>query len=108
MSQFEVYITPQAWREVKEAPGHIRQRLRRAIDALATAPRPAESRALSLSQPQTELSELPVYELRRIRIDQWRIVYAITEADRLIDILTIRKRPPYDYGDLSELLSEIG
>jgi mRNA interferase RelE/StbE len=45
------------------------------------------------------------YELRRLRIDRWRIVYAVTEADRIVDVLAVRKRPPYDYGDLAELLA---
>ena len=26
---------------------------------------------------------------------------------RTIDILAVRKRPPYDYGDLGELIEEI-
>ncbi|MDW8389037.1 MAG: hypothetical protein RMK84_02835 [Oscillochloridaceae bacterium] len=43
--------------------------------------------------------------MRRIRLERWRIVYAITEADQAIDVLTVRKRPPYDYGDLEQLLA---
>jgi len=31
-------------------------------------------------------------------------VYAVTEADKTIDVLAVRKRPPYDYGDLDQLL----
>ncbi len=38
-------------------------------------------------------------------MDRWRIIYVVTDEDRLVDILAIRKRPPYDYGDLTELLS---
>jgi mRNA interferase RelE/StbE len=53
-----------------------------------------------------ELRE-PARELRRIRLERWRIVYAITEVDRAIDVLTVRKRPPYDYGDLERLLADI-
>jgi len=32
---------------------------------------------------------------------------AITEADKAIDVLVVRKRPPYDYGDLEALLAEV-
>jgi mRNA interferase RelE/StbE len=46
------------------------------------------------------------HELYRFRLDRWRIIYAITEADKVIDILAVRKRPPYDYDDLVELLEE--
>lgn len=27
-----------------------------------------------------------------------------TEADKIVDVLTVRKRPPYDYGDLEQLI----
>jgi mRNA interferase RelE/StbE len=33
-------------------------------------------------------------------------VYAITEADEAVDVLAVRKRPPYDYGDLESLLKD--
>ena len=46
-------------------------------------------------------------ELRRLRLDKWRMVYAITETNQLIDILAVRKRPPYDYGNLEALLENL-
>ncbi len=46
-------------------------------------------------------------KLCRLRLDKWRILYAITEPDKIIDILAVRKRPPYDYGDLESLLSNL-
>lgn len=33
-------------------------------------------------------------------------MYVITETERIVDVLAVRKRPPYDYGDLEALLSE--
>ena len=93
MSHYTVYITPNAWDEVKDLPGHMRQRVRRAIAALADEPRPAESKALmrpsqedltttpALVTPAGEASPEPARELRRIRLERWRIVYAITETD---------------------------
>lgn len=119
MSPYTVYVTPTAWDEVRDLPGHMRQRVRRAIAALADEPRPAESKALARPvqeeaiDPQDtaasaeEQSLESAHELRRIRLDRWRIVYAITETDQAIDVLAVRKRPPYDYGDLERLLSEI-
>lgn len=105
MSQYEIFITPRAWRELKALPGHMRQRLRRDIDSLASAPRPSTSKALAV--PLREEDESRSYELRRLRIDRWRVVYAVTEEDKVVDILTVQKRPPYDYGDLSELMQEL-
>jgi len=118
VSSYTVYVTPTAWDEVQELPGHMRQRVRRAIAALADEPRPAESKAL-VRPIQEEVIEAqgtasaaeqsfePIHELRRIRLDRWRIVYAITETEQAIDVLAVRKRPPYDYGNLERLLSEI-
>lgn len=77
----------------------MRQRVKRAIDSLADNPRPTKSKALDAPDVEPEV--------RRLRLDQWRIVYAITEANKIVDVLTVRKRPPYDYGDLEELLREI-
>jgi hypothetical protein len=34
-------------------------------------------------------------------------VYVISESENTLDVIAIRKRLPYDYGDLSELLTEI-
>lgn len=98
MSRYKVYITPQTFKEIKGLPGNIRQRVRRAIGELANDPRPSEGKALS-----TEFDR----ELWRLRLDRWRIVYTITEADLTVDVLAIRKRPPYDYGDLEALLEDI-
>lgn len=99
MSRYTVYIIPSAWPKIKELPGNIRQRVKRAIDSLADNPRPIKSKALDAPDFESEV--------RRLRLDQWRIVYAITEADNIVDVLTVRKRPPYDYGDLEELLREV-
>ena len=98
MSRYKVYITPQAFKETKALPGNIRQRVRRAIGELADDPRPSVSKALV-----TEFDR----ELWRLRLDRWRIVYAITETDLTVDVLAIRKRPPYDYADLEALLEDI-
>ena len=44
-------------------------------------------------------------ELRRLRLDRLRIVYAISDKERIVDVLAVRKRPPYDYSDLERLLA---
>lgn len=106
MSLYELFITPRALREIKAPPGNMRQWLRRDIDSLASTPRPSTSTTLEVPPP-TEEEKPRLYELRRLRIERWRVVYAVTEEDKLIDVLTLQKRPPYDYGDLSELMQEL-
>jgi len=94
-----VYVIPRAWSEISNLPGYVRQRVKRAIDALALDPRPAGSQPLSGAELEREL--------RRLRLDRWRIVYAVTEADKAVDVLAVRRRPPYDYGDLEALVAEM-
>jgi mRNA interferase RelE/StbE len=73
--------------------------VKRAIDALAGNRHPAGS--LVPDVPESER------EVCRIRLDRWRIVYAVTETEKAVDVLAVRKRPPYDYGDLEELLQNV-
>jgi mRNA interferase RelE/StbE len=115
VSRYTIYIIPDALAEIRDLPGNMRQRVRRAIDALADQPRPSSSKALNLSSSQQSVAEPVVpgadeqlhYELRRLRLDRWRVVYAITEADQIVDVLAVRRRPPYDYGDLAALLEQL-
>jgi mRNA interferase RelE/StbE len=98
VSRYNVYVVPAAWKEIKNLPGHMRQRVRKAIRALAEDPRPAKGKALEVPDVASEV--------RRLRLDRWRIVYAIAEDDEVVDVLAVRKRPPYDYGDLEALLED--
>jgi mRNA interferase RelE/StbE len=99
VSRYKVYTTPRALKETKDLPGHIRQRVKRAVKALADNPRPPGSKDLKV--PDLE------HEVRRLKLDKWRVIYSVTEADNAIDMLAVRKRPPYDYGDLEALLREL-
>jgi mRNA interferase RelE/StbE len=99
VKRYTVYVIPGAWNEVKDLPGHVRQRVRRAVDALAENPCPAKSKQLDVPDLKPEL--------RRFRLDRWRIVYAITEEHHVVDVLAVRKRPPYDYNDLEDLIAEL-
>lgn len=99
MNRYTVHIVPDAWNEAKDLPGHVRQQARRMIANLGANPRPSGSKRLDSADAS--------FELRRIRLDRWRIIYTIVEADAAVDIVAIRKRPPYDYGDLSELISRL-
>ena len=99
---YTVYVLPSALQEIKHLPGHIRQRVKRVIDDLATNPQPSGSIELS-NVPRPK----PTVTLYRFKIEKWRIVYAIDEEETAVDVMAIRQRPPYDYGDLSELIQAI-
>ena len=62
MGAYTVYITPLARMEIKALPGNVRQRVKRAIDALAGNPHPTKS--LVLDAPESER------ELCRLRLDR--------------------------------------
>ena len=99
VSQYTVHVTPEALREIKGLPGHVRQRVKRAIDGLADNPHPPGSKTLNVPDVEPEVC--------RLRLDKWRVVYAISETERIVDVVAVRKRPPYDYGDLARLLADI-
>lgn len=100
MSQYSVYVVPDEFQAFKKLPGNVRHRIKRAIDDLAENPRPPESKRLDLGD-----AEEADNEIWRLRIANWRIVDLITETEKTIDVVAVRKRPPYDYGDLAQLLS---
>jgi len=100
MSQYSVHVVPDEFQAIKKLPGNVRHRIKRAIDDLAENPRPPESKRLDLGD-----AEEAENEIWRLRVANWRIVYLITETEKTIDVVAVRKRPPYDYGDLAQLLS---
>jgi len=92
-------ISPSAQSEIKSLPGNVRQRIFRAIKMLADDPRPASSKQLDY--------DLAAAEPRRLRLEHWRIIYAVAESEiDLVAIVAVRRRPPYQYSDLSKLFSE--
>lgn len=46
-------------------------------------------------------------EARRLRMEQWRLIYVIDQDLELISVLAVRRRPPYNYDDLRELLGAL-
>ena len=95
---YQLEVSPAAREEIRRLPGHVRQRARCVISALAHEPRPVDSKRLDFA--------LAVGEPRRARMDRWRIIYAVIETDlNLVAVLAVRHRPPYGYDDLPEIFS---
>lgn len=99
--RYRLWIKDEAKAEVRSLPGHIRQRVQRAIQELSLQPRPPYSLQMT---PPVELD----FELRRLRLDQWRVIYIVDETWFEVGVLAVRKRPPYDYQDLPGLLANLG
>ena len=98
---YQLWIKDEAKAEVRQLPGYIRQRIRRAITDLSLNPRPHYSQQMKLPE-DVEL------EVRRLRLEQWRVIYVVDEAWTEVGVLAVRKRPPYDYEDLAALLADLG
>ena len=97
---YSVWIDPSAVAETKTTPGNVRQILKRAMHDMGSDPRPAGSKELDWPSE--------TFQPRRLKIRNWRIIYAVDDAAHWVWVLAVRKRPPYDYGDLGELLGRLG
>lgn len=77
MVPYQIEFSRQADRQFRNLPSQIQQRLKSRIDSLAATPRPHGSEKLSGAD-----------QLYRIRVGDYRIVYAV-EDDRLL-ILVVK------------------
>lgn len=100
---YDLFVESEVHTARDELPGNVRQRVRRAIGALAATPRPPES--VSMDTAGLELRS--DVELRRIRMERWRIIYAVCDEERWVWVLAVRRRPPYDYDDLPDLIARL-
>jgi len=99
-----LWIEPAARDEIVKLPGHMRQQIRRAVDDLRGVPRPSNSCVLTIPDDL----RIENVEARRLRIDQWRVVYTIDSEWEVVTVLAVRKRPPYNYEDLQALMGLLG
>ena len=95
---YQLWVRDEAKTEIRRMPGHMRQRVRRAIQRLSNEPRPHHSRKL-------RAPEGIKLEARRLRLERWRVVYVVDEEWSEVGVLAIRKRPPYNYKYLPNLLA---
>ena len=102
-ARFRLWVEPEVHSAREVLPGNIRQRMKRLINGLSIELRPANSRILDTE----ELGVPENVEIRRLRLDRWRILYAVNEAEGWVWVLQIHKRPPYQYEDLPEIVSKL-
>ena len=101
--KYAIYLEPEVQASRAELPGHVRQQIRARIADLANVPRPSDSIRLRL--PDTALP-LGV-EIRRLRFSHWRILYGVHDTEQWVWVLAIRRRPPYAYEDIAELIDRL-
>ena len=76
MASYQVEMTNAARREIRNLPGNVRHLILREIQALEKEARPPSSKGMK----STRNFRIPKdVELRRVRMDRWRVVYVIEE-----------------------------
>ena len=78
---YRIDFSPSAAREFRKLPLAVRERLRPAIDGLATDPRPRGTKAMSGWDGAL-----------RIRVGDWRIVYRVKDEHLLVFVVRIGHR----------------
>jgi mRNA interferase RelE/StbE len=78
---YRVALLPSAAKEFDRLPGEVKGRVRRALAALATDPRPHGSRKLAGG-----------HDYHRIRVGAYRVLYEIRDQDLLVLVIAIGHR----------------
>lgn len=100
---YTIFLEPEVHAIRQTLPGNMRQRIRRIIDEFAATPRPIASQLLDT----TDLDLSEQIELRRVRVEQWRIVYAVNDVEQWVWVLGIYRRPPYNYANVPDLIRRV-
>ncbi len=81
MPDYAVVIARSARKELERLPWAAARRILPAIERLGADPRPAGVRKLQGAE-----------DLWRLRVGDYRVIYAIDDARHLVDVLVIRHR----------------
>jgi mRNA interferase RelE/StbE len=81
MTEYAIVFARSARKELEALPRSLSARIVMRIEALATNPRPRGCRKLHGSE-----------SIWRIRLGDYRVIYAIDDSARLIDINAVRHR----------------
>jgi mRNA interferase RelE/StbE len=86
VANYRVELKPSALKELEALPDTVLARVVRKMDALGDAPRPAGCKKLKGYRDQW-----------RIRVGDWRVVYIIDDAAKLVSVTRIaHRREVYD------------
>ncbi len=81
MPDYQVVIKPSAAKELDKLPVSVAARIAAKIESLALIPRPHGVKKLEGEATRW-----------RIRVSDWRIIFAIDDHQRVVDIIYIRHR----------------
>ena len=81
MNSYSVEVKPSARKELEALPDNVLARVVKKMDSLPYAPRPAGCKKLKGFKDQW-----------RVRVGDWRVVYIIDDAAKLISVTRIAHR----------------
>lgn len=81
MPDYTVVFARSARKELQNLDPQVARRILKAIEALVANPRPSGVVKLEGAS-----------DLWRIRVGEWRVVYRISDRDRLVDVIAVRHR----------------
>ena len=81
MAEYAIAVARTAEKEIEKLPHSVLQRVRLKIDQLTVNPRPPGCTKLQASRNRW-----------RIRVGDYRIVYAIDDKQREVDVIAVRHR----------------
>ena len=81
---YEVRLEPRAQKELDEIPGKVFAKIDKAVFGLARNPRPFGVKKLD-------------EKIHRIRVQDWRILYAIFDQEARVVILRLKRRNEKTY-----------
>jgi mRNA interferase RelE/StbE len=81
VNNYSVEVKPSARKELESLPDNVLARVLQKMNSLRTAPRPAGCKKLKGYRDQW-----------RVRVGDWRVVYIIDDAAKLISITRIAHR----------------
>jgi mRNA-degrading endonuclease RelE of RelBE toxin-antitoxin system len=94
VARYQLRYSEEARHTLRRLPGNYRQRFRRILESLPDDPYPTGSVPLRHSLPGG----------RKIRLDQWRLIYQVDKEAQILYVLAIRRKTgPETYQDLPEV-----
>ena len=81
MADYTVVFARPARKELQNLDPPVARRLLKQIEALVADPRPAGVVKLEGAN-----------DLWRVRVGEWRVVYRISDRERLVDVIAVRHR----------------
>ncbi len=81
MGDYSVEVKPSVRKELEELPDNVLARVIQKLESLGHAPRPAGCKKLKGYKDQW-----------RVRVGDWRVVYIVNDATKLVSIMRIAHR----------------